>query len=521
MVKSTKKGHTHVAKGLKINPYPTNIKVLGAGGAGNNTIHRLNKLSANQKYFETIAINTDAQDLLEIQADKHILIGEKLTSGLGAGGDPEIGERSVEESIKQIDEAIEGADLLFLTGGLGGGTGTGALSIIGKLARKRNILTVAIITMPFSEEGLIRWENAQVGLEKLKNNVDSIIILRNDKLLEWVPELPLSEAFHAGDEILINALMGLSGLIQKRGLINLDFADVATIMHDGPEAMIGLGESRAENRAEEAVKRAISHPLMDSDISGAQSVLIHIIGGSDMTLKEAKQAIHTITPKIDPAARIVWGMSIDKSFEQTIRCLIVITGLSKIEEPKREEEYEDNIEIDDFDSLNPHSGDDLDAHSDSDIFNIKDTILDSGERMTATAPKTQSTTQTTMVFYNIFEDEAAGDLKRFDRSIHLLREMPSNKRALLDAKQSCKLLLASAKMFGFDEIGHLLSIIEEILNGVQAKEIQLTAKIIDSITLAMEMVIDLIENRSDGRGETGYIVDRLKELKREQENNPD
>lgn len=503
---------------ISFDAYPTKIRVLGAGGAGNNTIHRLNKLSSNQRYFQTIAVNTDAQDLREISADRRILIGKNLTAGLGAGGDPEIGERSAEESIKLIDEAIEGTDLLFLTCGFGGGTGTGSLSVIGKLARKRNILTVAIVTMPFSEEGLIRWENAQVGLEKLKNNVDSIIVLRNDKLLDWVSDLPMSEAFRAGDEILINALIGLSGLIQNRGLINLDFADVATIMHDGPDAMIGLGESRSENRAEEAVKRAITHPMMDTDISGAQSILIHVTGGPDMTLKEAKSAIHTVTRHVDPAARIVWGISVDNSLDQVIRCLLVVTGLSHADEPQRVDEFENSIEIDDFDTLQHSSTMDLRPQSDEDIFNIKDRIMDSGEKTTTTVAKKQPVTQTTMVFYNIFEDEADGDLKRFDRAMHLLRETPSNRRALIDAKQSCKLLLASARMFGFDEIGQLLGIVEEILNAVQAKEIQLTAKIIDSITLAMEMVIDLIENRSDGRGETGYIVDRLKELKREQKN---
>jgi len=502
----------------RIDPYQTVIRVMGTGGAGNNTIDRLQKRGIRE--IQTLAVNTDAQHLLDTHADRKILIGKNITAGLGSGGDPQIGQRAAEESNQTIQAAIDGADLLFITGGLGGGTGTGSIPIIGKLARERGTLTIAIVTMPFSEEGIVRWENAQIGLEKIRKSVDSVIVLRNDKLLTLYPDTTLLEAFQKADEILINALVGFSEMVLKRGLINLDFADIRAVMTDGPDAVIGLGESSSEMRADEATRRAFSHPMMDVDISGAQSALVHMTGGVDLTLKESRQVIHTLAQKLDPGAKIIWGVSIDKSQKQTLKVMLLVTGLKEKEDnfPKRLEEPVQELLPGKMSEVETSSLGPIHTVPDNgkSIFDIKESIMSGGDETTTLTKPKKAIAQTSQIFYKIFEEEADGDLKRFDRAIHLLRETPDSRKALLDALQSCKMLYASAQMFGFDEICQLLSAIEEILQSVHSKEIQMNSRIIDSITLAMEMAVDLTENRNDGRGETGYIVDRLKELKNEQ-----
>lgn len=499
----------------KIDLYPTKITVLGTGGAGNNTIHHLSKKGA--RGIEKVAVNTDAQDLLNTNTDRRILIGRNVTKGLGTGGDPAIGECSVDESREIFTQVLEGTDLLFITCGLGGGTGTGSAPIIAELAKNMGILTVAIVTMPFSEEGIIRWENAQIGLEKLRKTGDTIIVLRNDRLMELFPDRPMQEAFRAGDEILTNALVGLSDLVLKEGLINLDFADVSMVLKDGPNAVIGLGESNSENRMEEAANRAFTHPMVELDISGAQSALIHISGGPKMTLREASQVMQVVTKKLDPSARIIWGATIEKNLKQTIRVMLILSGFQekKIEKPEvAVHEIAEDFTITGEKEGQLGDGDQI-LDNGRTIFDIKESILASGAKVTTRTKPVKPVTQTTQVFYKIFEEEVTGDLKRFDRAVHFLRENPQNRRALLDALQACKLVHASSQMFGFDEIGQLLSSVEEILLCVQSREIALNSKIIDSVTLAMEMVVDLVDNRSDGRGETGYIVDRLRELKEE------
>jgi cell division protein FtsZ len=499
--------------------YQTMVKVMGVGGAGNNTLNRLSKLKL--KNIETIAINTDAQNLLGIQSDRKVLIGKSITAGLGSGGDPEIGERSAEESRRSLETLIEGTDILFLTGGLGGGTGTGALPVIGKIAREVGTLTIAIVSMPFSEEGLIRWENAQIGLEKLKKTMDTVIILRNDKLMELYPDLPLKESFQKGDDLLVSALIGMSSMILRQGVINLDFADISNVLRDGPNAVIGVGESNSENRAEESARRAMSHPMMDADIEGAQSALIHVTGDDDMTLKEARSVIRFVSQKMDSSAKLIWGVTVDKSIKHGMRVMIIVTGLQEPEGFNRKEKFEDDMVVyDQHEEIESELIDHPEKQGVNDkgtsIFDIKESILASSPSVSVQSKPKKAVTQTTLLFYKIFEEEAQGDLKRFDRAIHQLRENSSNKRAILDARQSCKLLLASAQMFGFDEIAQLLTSIENILGGAQSQEIEMNNKLLDSITLAMEMVVDLMENRNDGRGETGYIVERLKELRQEQ-----
>ena len=259
--------------------HKTKIKVFGAGGAGNNTISRLMQMGL--KDVETFTVNTDAQDLLFAQSNNKILIGRNITSGLGAGSDPKVGENSARENQDEIKEFLVDTDLVFVTCGLGGGTGTGSAPVIAELARETGALTISIVTLPFSEEGVLRWNNAQFGLDRLRKNSDTLIVIQNDKLWEIAPEVPLDEAFKIADEILVNAVRGITELVTKKGLVNLDFADVRTIMQDGGTALIGMAESDSPERAVEAVERAIENPLIDLDIKGAKNALLNITGGND------------------------------------------------------------------------------------------------------------------------------------------------------------------------------------------------------------------------------------------------
>ncbi len=312
------------------------IKVIGVGGAGNNTINRISEVGIIGA--EAIAVNTDAQDLLYTTADKKILIGRDLTKGLGAGSIPKIGEEAAHENEQDIKAAIQGADMIFVTCGLGGGTGTGGAPVIAELGQKLGILTVGIVTLPFTMEGQRRYENAVLGLEKMQSIVDTLIVIPNDKLLELAPDLPLHTAFKVADEILTNAVKGIAELVTKAGLINLDFADVRAVMGKGGVALIGVGESDTENRAVESVDKALQNPLLDVDVSGADGALINVSGGQDMTLEEAKKVVETISERLDEDAKIIWGAIISDDLEGTIRTMLIVTGVksSQIFGPQRE-----------------------------------------------------------------------------------------------------------------------------------------------------------------------------------------
>ncbi len=301
------------------------IKVVGTGGGGNNTIQRMFEIGIVGA--ETIAINTDAQDLLYTNADKKILIGRDLTKGLGAGSEPRVGEEAARETEQEIKKVLHGSDMVFITCGLGGGTGTGSAPVIAEIAKKVGALTVGIVTLPFSMEGQRRYENAVIGLEKLEQIVDTLIVIPNEKLLELAPELPLHTAFKVADEILTNAVKGIAELVTKTGLVNLDFADIRAVMKGGGVALIGVGESDTENRAVEAVEKAINNPLLDADVSGANGALINVIGGEDMTLDEARKVVETVSEKLDEDARIIWGAQISKDLEKTIRTMLIVTGV--------------------------------------------------------------------------------------------------------------------------------------------------------------------------------------------------
>ncbi len=307
-----------------------NIKVIGSGGAGNNTITRM--MEVGIVGAETVALNTDAQDLLYSDADVKVLIGKEITGGLGAGGEPKVGEESAKESKDDIKRVLEGSDLVFITCGLGGGTGTGSCPVIAETAKKLGSLAIAVVTLPFSMEGTQRMSNAKDGLEKLRKTVDTIITVPNDKLLEIVPDVSLATAFKVADEILVNSVKGVTELITKPGLINLDLADVRTVMSNGGLAMIGMGESDTENRAIEAVEKALTNPLLSLEIDGATGALINVTGGPDITIKEAQEIVESVSSRLAPDAKIIWGAQMAQELHDTVRTLVIVTGVKEVEE---------------------------------------------------------------------------------------------------------------------------------------------------------------------------------------------
>ncbi|MGC8913198.1 MAG: cell division protein FtsZ [Thermoplasmata archaeon] len=303
----------------------TNIKVFGCGGGGCNTINRI--VETGIVGAELYALNTDAQHLYIIHSPKKILLGKRCTRGLGAGAQPHIGEEAAREAEEEIRAAMNGADLVFITCGLGGGTGTGSAPVVAKIAKEMGALAIAVCTLPFRSEGLVRMENAEYGLEKLRQYADTVILIPNDKLLELVPRLPIKKAFLFADIVLMRAIKGITEMITKPGLVNLDFNDLRTIMKGGGVALIGMGESEGEDRAVEAVSEAINSPLLDADISGATGALINVIGGEDMTVSEAEKVAEIIQSKINPTARIIWGAAIDPAMEHKIQVMVVVTGV--------------------------------------------------------------------------------------------------------------------------------------------------------------------------------------------------
>ena len=333
-----------------INGSKANIFVVGAGGAGNNTISRLTEVGI--KGAETITVNTDAQDLFYSQADEKILLGRKTCGGLGAGGEPEVGEECAEESEDDLRNKLDGADMIFVTCGLGVGTGTGSAPIIAKIAKKLGALTVSVVTLPFSAEGVKRRENAEKGLEKLQAASDTVIVIPNDKLLEVAPNLPLNKAFMVSDEILGRAVKGITELITKQGLVSLDFADIRSIMKGSGMAMIGMGESDSGERALESVHEALSSPLLDIDISDATGALINITGSSDLTLQEAEKIVQIVADKLEPEANIIWGTQIDENLQNMVRTTIIVSGIKPVNIISDDDEVNANSDESDNDPLN-------------------------------------------------------------------------------------------------------------------------------------------------------------------------
>ena len=301
------------------------IKIVGCGGAGCNTIDRC--FDARIHGADLYALNTDAQHLLHIKSPHKLLIGKRTTRGLGAGSQPQIGEQAASETEEEIRIILQDAQMVFITCGMGGGTGTGTAPYVAKLAAEMGKLTLAIVTFPFTAEGMVRRQNAEWGFEKLKEVVDTVIVILNDKLLKIVPRLPLNAAFKVADEILMQSIKSITEIITKPGLVNLDYNDLRSILKGGGVAMIGLGKSDSDERVDEAVAEALGSPLLDLDISDVRGALVNVVGGEDMTVGEAEKVVELVGEKINPQAQIIWGARIDPSLERTIEVMVVLTGV--------------------------------------------------------------------------------------------------------------------------------------------------------------------------------------------------
>jgi len=305
---------------------PAVIKVIGVGGGGGNAVNRM--ISCDIKSAEFIAINTDLQALNMSTAHRRIQIGSKLTHGQGAGSDPMVGQKAAEESRLAISEAIKDADLVFVTAGMGGGTGTGAAPVVAQIAKEMGKLTVGVVTKPFSFEGKIRMDHAEIGLANLKKNVDTLIVIPNQKLMQVAPNLPLTESFRHADDILRQGVQGISDLIVTPALINLDFADVRTIMQNKGIAHMGIGRGQGDRRTTEAVKRAVQSPLLETSIEGATSVILNIMGSADMTLDETNQAAELVKQVVHPDAHIIFGADVREQLNNEVLVTVIATGFS-------------------------------------------------------------------------------------------------------------------------------------------------------------------------------------------------
>ncbi|MGE5599487.1 MAG: cell division protein FtsZ [Bacteroidota bacterium] len=301
------------------------IKVIGVGGGGGNAVNRM--VESGLQGVEFVAINTDAQALQRAKVDVRLRIGDDLTKGLGAGANPDIGLKAATESKEEIINVLQGADMVFITAGMGGGTGTGAAPFIAQLARELNALTVAVVTKPFSFEGKIRSAQAEQGLNRLREQVDTLITIPNERLLQVVDRnTPVIEAFRIADDVLRQAVQGISDLITVTGLINVDFADVRTIMSEAGSALMGIGVARGENRAVEAARAAISSPLLDTSIDGAKGVLLNITGGRNLGLFEVNEAAAVVTEAAEPDANVIFGAVIDENLDEEVRVTVIATG---------------------------------------------------------------------------------------------------------------------------------------------------------------------------------------------------
>ncbi|MBQ9485929.1 MAG: cell division protein FtsZ, partial [Clostridia bacterium] len=309
------------------------IRVMGVGGGGCNAVNSM--IDSNVKSAEFFAVNTDNQALLLSKADNCIQIGAVLTKGLGAGSDPNVGEAAAEESKDEIAEVLQGTDLLFIAAGMGGGTGTGAASVIARIARELGILTVAVVTKPFSFEGRVRNENAKKGIANLKKYVDTLVVIPNDKLLQSLPShIGVLDAFKVADDMLKQGIIGIVDLIATPSLINLDFADVNTVMRNQGLAHMGIGRAKGENRVIESVRQAVSSPLLETTIEGAKSVILNVTGGKDLMLSEISEAAELVQGIIDPAANIIFGNTIDETMVDEVKITVIATGFTSNAEEK-------------------------------------------------------------------------------------------------------------------------------------------------------------------------------------------
>ena len=305
----------------------TSIKVVGVGGSGNNTLNRMFEVGI--KGAELVAMNTDAADLLCTPSDKKVLLGKELTKGLGAGANSEVGEAAAKEQEQEIKDVLQGSDMVFICGGMGGGTGTGAIPVVARVAKKLNALTIAVVTLPFKMEGKSRMNVAMGGIEKLKDVVDTLIVIPNEKLRAIAPDLPLPIALKVADDVLTNAVKGITELITRPGLINVDFADIKTIMSNGGVALISSAESDAKDKKiETIVEKVLNNPLIDVDLSTAKGMLIDVSGGSSLTLEEASSIVDMVSRRLPENITVIWGAHIFPDLKNTIRVMAIITGVT-------------------------------------------------------------------------------------------------------------------------------------------------------------------------------------------------
>lgn len=302
----------------------TRISVVGCGGGGCNTVDRIAEEGISGA--ELVAVNTDAQDLRYSKADTKLLIGQEACSGRGAGSVPRKGEESARENIDDIENIVEDQDMVFVTAGMGGGTGTGAAPVVAEAASS-HALTIAVVTTPFTAEGTARRDNAEGGLRRLEEHADTVIVVPNDRLLDFAPNLPLQKAFKLADEVLMRSVKGITELITKPNLVNLDFADVQTVMSGGGVAMIGLGESDGSDKSRASVMEALESPLLDVNISKASNVLVNVNGGPNMQIEEAQGVVELLNERVASDSRIIWGAGVSEELQGTIRSMIVITGV--------------------------------------------------------------------------------------------------------------------------------------------------------------------------------------------------
>ncbi len=335
-----------------------NIKVIGVGGGGNNAVDRM--IEAGVEGVEFIAVNTDAQALNKAQAGIKIQLGDKLTGGLGAGANPEVGKNAAEESIDMVREALRGADMVFITAGMGGGTGTGACPIISEVAREQGALTVGVVTKPFPFELRRRMKFAEEGIKNLKDKVDSLIVIPNERLLAIADKkIKLEEAFLMVDDILRQGVQGISDLVTKPGVINVDFADIRTVMEATGTALMGVGASNDDSPVVEAAKQAIDSPLLETSIKGATGILVNIAGSEDLGLYEVNEAAEIITGTADEEANVIWGVSIDPSLSNGVRVTVIATGFDQQKKAGKENVRENVIEAE-FGRTNDMESADLD-----------------------------------------------------------------------------------------------------------------------------------------------------------------
>jgi len=300
------------------------ILIVGCGGAGNNTVNRLYNIGVDGA--ETIALNTDKQHLDMIDADIKVLVGKSITKGLGAGGDPEVGRCATELGRRTLETLLKDTDLVFVTAGMGGGTGTGAAPIVAQIAKAHGAIVVAMVSTPFNVERA-RLIKAEEGLEDLRRDADTVIVLDNNRLLEFVPNLPIDHAFSVMDQIIAETVKGIAETITQPSLINLDYADVRTIMNSGGVAAMLVGESQSQDKARDVVREAFNHPLLEVDFRGAKGALIHITGGPDLTLKEAEEIAKALTSQLDPNANVIWGARVQRGYEGRVRVMSIVTGV--------------------------------------------------------------------------------------------------------------------------------------------------------------------------------------------------